>query len=264
MSGPGVRAVKAVLKRALARFGLYLGRFPRADTLEQHLAHLFGRLRVNCVFDVGAHHGEYAEDLRGLGYQGRIVSFEPVPENFAVLAGHAQKDGRWQVRQLALADRAGGADMNVLGGSTFSSLLEPNEYGRERFGDKMAVARSQAVPVARLEDVFDECLAGLDRPRVFLKADTQGYDLEVLRGAGSRLDQVVGLQVELSVKPIYRDVSTSFGGAVAWLQERGFELTGLFPVTWERDGLRVIEYDCVMCRPDPDALTSPAPGAAGR
>jgi hypothetical protein len=37
--------------------------------------------------------------------------------------------------------------------------------------------------------------------------------------------------------------------ALAEYEASGFEISGLYPVTSEPDG-RVIEYDCVMVRPD--------------
>ena len=37
------------------------------------------------------------------------------------------------------------------------------------------------------------------------------------------------------------------------LEKRGFEVTGLFPVTFDpRDKLRVVEFDCVMSRAPQD------------
>ena len=39
-------------------------------------------LAVDCVFDVGAHVGEYSTSLRRAGYSGDIVSFEPVSGSF--------------------------------------------------------------------------------------------------------------------------------------------------------------------------------------
>jgi FkbM family methyltransferase len=242
-------AIKGFLKRALARRGFYLGRFPRPDTLSTHLIHLFGKLEINCVLDVGAHEGEFGIALRQMGYRGRIVSYEPVAEHFERLREGARLDGQWIVQRLALGAEAGTARMNVLAGSTFSSILEPNRYGREQFGEKMAVRHVEPVPMARLDSVFEEALRGIEEPRVFLKMDTQGYDLRVIEGAGAALSRVVALQTELSVKPIYQEMSTGLGRMMLALNGHGFELTGLFPVSWDKpDRLRVVELDCVMCR----------------
>jgi FkbM family methyltransferase len=242
--------LRGLLRRSLARFGYYLGRYPRADNLSQHLIYLFSCLGINCVLDVGAHTGDFGLELRRLGYSGRIESFEPVAETFATLAKCCAGDGQWHAHRFALGRQDGMAEIHVTGGSTFSSFLRPSPYGVEQFGEKLQGGHTEKVEVRRLEEVFDQLVAGVDRPRVFLKIDTQGHDREVIEGAGSALGRICALQTELSVKPIYQGMSTSFAESVAYLQGLGFELTGLFPVTWDRhDRLRVIELDCVMCRP---------------
>jgi hypothetical protein len=47
---------------------------------EFHLKQVFERFGVDCVFDVGANVGQYAELLRQrVGYRGEILSSEPNP-----------------------------------------------------------------------------------------------------------------------------------------------------------------------------------------
>ena len=78
------------------------------DLQRVQLPALFGMYGVNCVIDVGAHEGEYAKRLRAGGYEGRIVSFEPVPRAFAELERAAADDPDWQRPRLRA--RARGRD----------------------------------------------------------------------------------------------------------------------------------------------------------
>ncbi|MBV8314108.1 MAG: FkbM family methyltransferase [Planctomycetaceae bacterium] len=244
-----VMHAKSWAKWTLARLGFFLGRLPKTNTIDTHLIHLFSLLGIDCVLDVGAHRGEYGRELRRLGFGGRIISFEPIPENFALLRRECAGDSNWRAQQIALGSEEGCAEINVLSGTTFSSFLGPSEYGVAQFGTKMRTERTELVEVRRLEGLFDECVAGIERPRVFLKMDTQGYDLAVLEGAGTKLDRVAALQTELAVKPLYRGMTTSFVDSISRLQQFGFELTGLFPETYDpSDRLRVVELNCVMCR----------------
>jgi hypothetical protein len=52
------------------------------------------------------------------------------------------------------------------------------------------------------------------------------------------------------VQPLYQEMSTDFTAALLAYRQHGFELSGLYPINWDpRDGLRVVEFDCLLCRP---------------
>ena len=97
--------------------------------------------------------------------------------------------------------------------------------------------------VRRLDEVLEELIASHDTPRIFLKMDTQGYDVEVFKGIGDKYKQVVALQSEISIVPIYKNMP-HWTKSVSFFEEAGFGIAGLFPVN--RDSHRIIEYDCVM------------------
>ena len=59
------------------------------------------------------------------------------------------------------------------------------------------------VEVRRLDGLFDEAVAGVANPRVYLKLDTQGFDLKAFAGAGHRTADLVGMQSEVSQVPLY-------------------------------------------------------------
>ncbi len=99
------------------------------------------------------------------------------------------------------------------------------------------------MPLQRLDTVFDG-IVGDPNARVFLKSDTQGYDLNVMRGAVGCLHRIAALQVEVSIRRVYKGAPT-YLEVLAELSGHGFEITGMFPV--QRDPqLRVVNFDCVM------------------
>jgi hypothetical protein len=81
---------------------------------------------------------------------------------------------------------------------------------------------------------------------VYLKLDTQGYDLEVLKGAAGSLGSVQALQIEAAVQPLYRDMP-DYRTMLAELEARGFALSAMFPVSHDAR-LRLIEFDCLFVR----------------
>lgn len=211
---------------------------------DEHVPWVLRRLGVNVVLDVGANVGQYATRLRAGGYRGRIVSFEPVSETAAELRRAAEGDRRWFVRQHALGQEETTAEIHLAG--TMSSLLGASEFGMG-WKAKLEDQQTETIQVRRLDAVLDEALEGVRRPRVFLKMDTQGFDLDVLRGAGDRLADVVGLQSEVACLRLY-DGMPRLPEQLTAYEAEGFELSGIFPVSRHFRSMRVIELDVVMVR----------------
>jgi FkbM family methyltransferase len=212
---------------------------------QQHVAELLRRYRVNCVLDVGANRGQYGRRLRRIGFQGHIVSFEPVAATFAELQEAAAADPRWTAYPYALGREDATASMNVVPG-TLSSLLPPTDFGSARY-ERLREPAAEEVDVRRLDGVLDEVLAHVPDPRPYLKLDTQGFDLEAFAGLGDRVGEIVAMQSEVSVVEIYAGMPPMAQALEAY-EGAGFEITGLFPVSREAETGRVLEFDCVMVR----------------
>ncbi|MFE9684625.1 FkbM family methyltransferase [Streptomyces sp. NPDC002701] len=225
----------------------------------QHVAALLELNRVNVVFDVGANTGQYGKGLRRFGYTGRIVSFEPVAATFAKLRTSAESDPDWHVYNFALGREEAVRSIHV-DWKSMNSLLPPSEYGKERYR-RFAKGRTEEIEIRRLDDVMQKALEGVEDPRPYLKMDTQGFDMEVFAGAGDRIAEFVGMQSEVAALQLYEG-SPGMAEAVAAYEAAGFGVTGMYPVTREPATGRVVEFDCVMMRPEP--ATPPATSGSSR
>ncbi len=215
--------------------------------VHEHVAAILRLYRVNCVLDVGANRGQYARALRRAGYAGHVLSFEPVPASFARLERAAGEDPRWTALPYALGREEGVTAMHVVPG-TLSSVLAPTRFGAGRYAQLREAERVE-VPVRRLDGLFDDLLAGIDDPRPYLKLDTQGFDLEAFAGLGERARDLVGMQSEVALLRIYRGMPR-LPEALEIYEAAGFEVTALYPVSRQSRTARVLEFDCVMVRPD--------------
>jgi FkbM family methyltransferase len=205
---------------------------------------LLRRLEVDCVLDVGAFTGEYGRGLRDLGYRGRMVGFEPSSENFEQLAREAEGDSAWEARRVAVGSAPGTLELHLLGSRGSHSLLVPNAYAVGEMPRVFTERGSEAVEVTTVDDVFDEATRGATS--VFLKVDTQGFDLEVIRGAASSLERLAAVQVELALQQTYEG-QAGYLDLLAALDERGFAPALLFPTFSDSKG-RIVECDCVLIR----------------
>jgi len=215
--------------------------------LPGHLKALLARLKINCVIDVGANIGSYGLMLRRIGYQGRIVSIEPVPEVFAQLSAAAAGDDEWMTLKMACGSREETRPINIFAKSALTSFLEPSPNLLRMELDPNPIQRTEAMKIVRLDSLFDQMLSGIDEPRVFLKIDCHGLDFEVLKGAGEAIATVEGLQSEVSSIPLYFGVP-DYLEFLSYCRDLGFEPTGFFPVCNSPVGGHMIECDVVLIR----------------
>ncbi|MCU0636514.1 MAG: FkbM family methyltransferase [Gemmatimonadaceae bacterium] len=251
---PLTHRVRDLVVRAGARVGLSIVPTWRLDRLPMatHLRRLFTHLDVDLVLDVGANLGQYRDFLREeVGYVGRILSFEPIPDHAEAMRRRAATDPLWEVEAVALGPAPGRASFNVMAGSQFSSFLDPTHREVDLFRTQNAVARVIEVEVRTLDDVLAQLDAALTPRRPYLKLDTQGFDMEVLKGATASLRHMTGLQTEASVQRIYEG-APRYVTAIEAIEQLGFALSGIFP---NNDGHfpLLVEFDCVFVAGRPSA-----------
>ena len=161
---------------------------------------MLGVQRINCVLDVGANAGQFAKGLRSQGYAGRIVSFEPSSDALPMLLEATSFDRDWSVRAVALGREPRVATMHRFRNSLFNSLHEASDQTRDLFTDAVKVGEEQ-IRVSTLDHEYESSVQGITNPRVLLKSDTQGHDLDVIEGGLGVLPDISAILVELSVSP---------------------------------------------------------------
>jgi FkbM family methyltransferase len=229
-AGAEEQRVRAALTRAAA---------------SNHLRSVFDRYAIGLVVDAGAHHGQFARLVRGIGYQGPIVSYEPVASACEELAHASAEDPAWTIHRLALGTADGRQAINVSRSTDFSSFRRLNAYAESAFPNARK-ASEEIVEMRRLDGLLDHHAPDAGGAPIFLKIDTQGSDLDVLEGAAGVLDRVAAIQTEVPLRPLYEGVA-GLPEVLATLRARAFALSGVFPVSAD-DDLRLIEVDCVAVR----------------
>lgn len=211
-----------------------------------HLRSLFSLHDFSLAIDIGANVGQFATTLRSIGYKGTILSFEPNPTVLPQLEAAASGDDCWIVIPGGVGAREETLTLHDTDDSSFASLLPPNEASGERFGSYVRTNARHEVPVRPLQDWLAE-QERLDPSRVFLKSDTQGFDLEVLEGCGGFLAGIDAVLVELSYQSLYEGAPTH-RDVEEFLEKAGFVLSGAYPISYYPEDLRLIESDGFFVR----------------
>jgi FkbM family methyltransferase len=168
-----------ITKKTLRHLGIHAyswNNLPWGISLERDIERLLKpRQGVPTLFDVGANIGQTALRFRKAAKHAIIHSFEPIAETYDKLMEKVRGDSRIYPHQLALGDITGKAAMEI---------LESSEWNRVVGDGFPQDGRTQSVSMKRLDTFCQEnSIPFID----LLKTDCEGFDHEVLKGAGSML-----------------------------------------------------------------------------
>lgn len=190
------------------------------------LAWLLRRRPHPVILDVGANDGETVSAFLRRFPRARILAFEPYAPLYQRLRRRFRHTTTVETLNVALGATPGTARLHLYSGHRMNSLLrldaDPANPMAAGFSERGAVN----VPVATIDDVVRERRL----PRVdILKIDTQGYDLEVLRGATVQLAarRVGAVLLEVNFVPMY-ERQASFPDLHALLTGHGYRLVDFY------------------------------------
>lgn len=199
------------------------------------------------VFDVGANRGDWTQALltaadRGGHTHVTVHAFEPSMHTYSLLRA-ALTGQPVKMHQCAASDHVGEAVLTVIAPAAGTNYLNPDVAASRD-------AATEVVATTTLDAFADEH----DIVRIhLLKIDTEGHDLNVLRGAGGLLNgqRVDVVQFEYNHRWIYaraflRDAFELLGAAgyhVGKLTPRGVE----FYPGWDPDLETFVEGNYVGC-----------------
>jgi FkbM family methyltransferase len=214
---------KQGLRRLFERLtGTHIFRnLPRGVDRFADIADHLPNLRIATVFDVGANVGQSASSYLANFRRAEIYCFEPVSATHRQLEARLRGYGNVRTFQMALGAECGTGTM-VLEGQSDMFFLRRGPDGSGAAQD-MEV---EQVPVETL-DTFCEN-QGIGRIN-YLKIDTEGADLDVLKGAeamlrGQRVD-IIEAECGMSgrnTRHVALDTLTRF------LEERDYLLFGIY------------------------------------
>jgi FkbM family methyltransferase len=233
---------KDLTKKLLSLLGYKIAKIPgKRGTATP----LFQSFNIDTIFDIGANVGQYAQSLRNDGYNGRIISFEAVPEVHSILRENARSDINWLIGEnVALSDFVGTAVFYKSHNSVSSSLLTPTSESMAACPETK-ICEEIHVPV-RLFDEYFEFYTNR-KNRVMLKIDAQGAELKVLEGAKKSLQKISLIQVELNVAEVYEGQPAYFEVDDA-LRMRNFNLVDILPGFRNYQDGRLLQYDAVYAQ----------------
>jgi FkbM family methyltransferase len=166
-----------------------------------------------------------------------LICFEPQRRPFAQLQINLGARPNTELWNVALGAEAGTVTMHTAQPDHSSSLLSPTPSdGSDGIGFD---GSTETVTMVTLDQVIRDS-NGYDTLRI----DTQGYELEVLKGAERTLEQIDRVELEIHRPNVYEGAGT-LNQIKSFLAKRGFEL-----VAFDEEGSDDLG-DAVFERKDP-------------
>jgi FkbM family methyltransferase len=172
------------------------------------------------------------------------VSFEPLTSAFSQLRMNAKADPLWEVVNSGLGDRDERATINIAGNSQSSSLLDMLP-AHVKSAPVSAYVGKEEITVSRLDSVFSKYRRPGDR--TFLKLDAQGYERRILEGASLSLPDILGIQLEMSIEPLYSN-EMPYLEMLGYVAGLGFTLASIEPGFGDPVSGRMLQMDGVFFR----------------
>jgi FkbM family methyltransferase len=195
---------------------------------------------INLVLDVGANDGDYGREIRDRGYKGLIVSFEPNPYAFKRLVESIKNDTKWIAYQCALGQLSGKSDLFIAENDVMSSFKEVTEFGISK--DTRTVMTVETVVYTLDKFLEDNDYTAYN---IYLKIDTQGFEMEVLNGSKKSLNRIRAVQAEISLVHTYIK-QPDWVDVILWMREKNFELSTA--ICNSTVGSQVREFDFVFVK----------------
>ena len=204
-------------------FGVRIIRqFPFGNEKHIDLRERMPGISVRTILDVGANVGQSAEELLSHYPDAGIHSCEPVASTFAKLNEKRFK-GKVTCHHLALGSEEGTVEMTVAEGAEHSVT---NSIGGVHPSVAGLATRKEVVQLTML-DTF--CLQQAINQVDYLKIDTEGHDLEVLKGATGmlRARRIGVIDVEVGMNATNK-FHVPLSEVTRFLEGYGYHLFGLY------------------------------------
>jgi len=194
------------------------------------------KLNFKTVIDVGANNGQFATLILKTHPNSKIICFEPQIGPFKNLKKIFKKNNI-KLFRLACGSRNKTIMMNISNQNDSSSILDIGK-NQIHFFPATYLKKKEIIKVAKLKEVIN--LKKQIKP-ILLKIDTQGYELEVLKG--SELKNIKYILVECSFIKFYKN-QPLFKEIDKFLKKKNFYIYKCYNQTMDNKN-KVIQADYI-------------------
>lgn len=241
-----MNSLERITKKTFQNFGILIRKYNPATSEELRRIKLLQHYNIDLVFDIGANKGQYATGIMDAGYTHKIVSFEPLTSAYSIIEKESKKHSNWTVApRCAIGSRKEEIEINISANSVSSTLLNMLDSHIEGAPESKIIGKEK-VQVFPLDEIGISYIK--DSKSLFLKIDVQGFEQEVLKGAQSMIDKAKGIEMEISLIPLYEKQDWLLPQVLEYMQQKGFTLTSIVPAFTDNVTGKVLQCNGIFFR----------------
>lgn len=173
---------------------------------------------VDCVCDIGSHHGDQSVLFRDVLPEATVVAFEANPYNSRQMQANARlKEKRIQIFPLAVSESKGVARFHITD-VDYSNPQENRGTSSLLPSDTLKIKQTIEVETCRIDDFLNSRFPSA--ARIALWIDVEGAEFSVLKGMEGIHEKVVALHVETAKEP-FRPGQKPYAEVAALLRQFG-------------------------------------------
>jgi FkbM family methyltransferase len=234
------KKIRLLIEKTIGRRLLPLDMLPKGVDLHYDMEKDIDIGNFRLVFDVGANRGQSVSKYLNWFPNADVYGFEPSDEPLNELKSNFSAHNRVEAINVALGSEVGSKEL-LVGNNSERGSFHFNETGEQ-------VMRRQRVKVETLDNFCKS--KNVDRVN-FLKIDTEGHDMDVIKGAKGMLSSHSIDLVQLEVTTDYENsLHSSMCEVIKYMRKHKYKMYGIYSQVndWRNENPCLRRVDAVFMR----------------
>ena len=196
---------------------------------QKRISNFLQNKSIKTIIDVGAHKGEFIECSLKINSVNKVIAFEPQKKIFSLLEKKFLNNDKIFLNNIALDIDKGKKVIRINKLSSTSTLNEIDDssfyfkFKSFLLYEKDSIISEEEIDTVSFDDFFD---GKIFDQNTLLKIDTEGYELNVLKGSNKKIEEVKYILIENQFSKMYKNVD--FKDSHNFLISKNFKLLKKF------------------------------------
>tara|TARA_B100001063_G_C16759604_1_gene555211 strand:- start:1885 stop:2622 length:738 start_codon:yes stop_codon:yes gene_type:complete len=235
--------LKSITNSFLRLFNLRLSKITLSNDFFYYILKTLNHFKIDIVIDIGANKGQFAEKLINIGFNKKILSFEPMEKVYEILKKKTQNYNNWEApEKIGFGNKIENKTLNISQNSVSSSILKMNK-GHILQEPSAKFINKEKIKLTTLNNYLND--KKFRNKKIFVKIDTQGYEKNIILGASKVLKKIQGIMLETSILTLYKG-EEDFLKMIKFMKKKGFYIWSIERGFSNKYTGRVVQLDIIF------------------